>query len=178
MKKVVVVVILAVYLASIAIVNFFGLKVSIFEGTTYVTEIKVERVVLQRNGGTEVDSYKDNVGVVNYSFEFKNPDSGLSAYSIDDESIISNPNTVLIDFRVYPGEASNKNVNFIFSKKIGVEDNKVLLGIGNRVQAVFLKDKHVIIFLQPRFIVDITIRATDGSNVSTDLCVYAKKPRS
>lgn len=177
MKKVVIVVILAVYLASIAIVNFFGLKVSIFEGTTYVTEIKVERVVLQRNGGTEVDSYEDN-GVVTYNFEFKNQASGLSAYSIDDESIISNPNTVLIDFRVYPGEASNKNVNFIFSQEIGVEDNKILLGVGDTVQAVFLKDKHVIIFLKPRFLVDITIRATDGSNVSTDLCVYATKPKS
>ena len=186
MKKVVIVVILAVYLASIALVNFFGLKVSIFEGTTYVTEINVERVVLHRDGDGTVQYFEDDTGTLNYHFEFANllktgaeySENDKIEYSESDESIIANPNTVLIDYKVNPGNASNKNVDFVFSQKIGEEDNKVFLGVNGNVKAVFLKDKHVLIILQPRFFVDITLRATDGSNVSTSICVYATKPKA
>ncbi len=186
MKKVVIVVILAVYLASIALVNFFGLKVSIFEGTTYVTEITVERVVLHRDGDGKVEKFLDDTGTPNYYFEFANllktgaeySENDKIEYSESDESIIANPNTVLIDYKVKPGNASNKNVDFVFSQKIGEEDNKVYLGVNGSVKAVFLKDKHVLIILQPRFFVDITLRATDGSNVSTNICVYATKPKA
>ena len=185
MKKVVIVVILAVYLASIALVNFFGLKVSIFEGTTYVTEINVERVVLHRDGDGKVEEFLDDTGTPNYYFEFVNllktgteySENSKVEYSERDESIIANPNTFLIDYKVNPGNASNKNVDFVFSQKIGEEDNKVYLGVNGSVKAVFLKDKHVLIILQPRFFVDITLRATDGSNVSTSICVYATKPK-
>lgn len=185
MKKVVIVVILAVYLASIALVNFFGLKVSIFEGTTYVTEITVERVVLHRDGDGKVEKFLDDTGMPNYYFEFVNllktgaeySENDKIEYSESDESIIANPNTVLIDYKVNPGNASNKNVDFVFSQKIGEEDNKVYLGVNGSVKAVFLKDKHVLIILQPRFFVDITLSATDGSNVSTSICVYATKPK-
>ena len=186
MKKVVIVVILAVYLASIALVNFFGLKVSIFEGTTYVTEITVDRVVLHRDGDGTVQYFEDDTGTPNYYFEFANllktgaeySENDKIEYSESDESIIANPNTVLIDYKVNPGNASNKNVDFVFSQKIGEEDNKVFLGVNGSVKAVFLKDKHVLIILQPRFFVDITLRATDGSNVSTSICVYATKPKA
>lgn len=186
MKKVVIVVILAVYLASITLVNFFGLKVSIFEGTTYVTEITVERVVLHRDGDGKVEKFLDDTGTPNYYFEFANllktgaeySENDKIEYSESDESIIANPNTVLIDYKVKPGNASNKNVDFVFSQKIGEEDNKVYLGVNGSVKAVFLKDKHVLIILQPRFFVDITLRATDGSNVSTNICVYATKPKA
>ncbi len=185
MKKVVIVVILAVYLASIALVNFFGLKVSIFEGTTYVTEINVERVVLYRDGDGKVEEFLDDTGTPNYYFEFVNllkteteySENSKVEYSESDESIIANPNTVLIDYKVNPGNASNKNVDFVFSQKIGEEDNKVYLGVNGSVKAVFLKDKHVLIILQPRFFVDIMLRATDGSNVSTSICVYATNPK-
>lgn len=116
MKKVVIVVILAVYLASIALVNFFGLKVSIFEGTTYVTEINVERVVLHRDGDGKVEEFLDDTGTPNYYFEFVNllktgteySENSKVEYSESDESIIANPNTVLIDYKVNPGNASNK----------------------------------------------------------------------
>ena len=42
MKKTIVIVILVVYIASIAVVNFFGLKIKEFEGVEYVEEIRCD----------------------------------------------------------------------------------------------------------------------------------------
>ena len=125
MKKVVIVAILAVYLASIALVNFFGLKVSIFEGTTYVTEINVERVVLHRDGDGKVEKFLDDTGTPNYYFEFANllktgaeySENDKIEYSESDESIIANPNTVLIDYKVNPVTQVTKTLTLFFRKK-------------------------------------------------------------
>ena len=56
MKKTIVIVILVVYIASIAVVNFFGLAIKEFDGVEYVQEIKCNSItviksVITRAGG-------------------------------------------------------------------------------------------------------------------------------
>ena len=41
MKKTIIVIILAVYIASIAVVNFFGLEIKTFDSETYISFIDV-----------------------------------------------------------------------------------------------------------------------------------------
>ena len=50
MKKAIIVIICAIFIASIAIVNFFGLEIAIFEGDTYVSDIEIENLTVM-NGG-------------------------------------------------------------------------------------------------------------------------------
>ena len=40
MKKTIVIITLLIYIASIAVVNFFGLEVKVFDGITYVESIQ------------------------------------------------------------------------------------------------------------------------------------------
>ena len=47
MKKTMVIVILAVYIASIAVVNFFGLEIKQFDGITYVSDIICSSITVQ-----------------------------------------------------------------------------------------------------------------------------------
>ena len=49
MKKTFIIIILAVYIASIAIVNFFGLEIKVFDGITYVERIECATITV-RNG--------------------------------------------------------------------------------------------------------------------------------
>ena len=54
MKKTIVVIILAVYIASIAIVNFFGLEVKVFDGITYVESIQCDTVTLRNESSAKL----------------------------------------------------------------------------------------------------------------------------
>ena len=55
MKKTIIVIILAIYVASIFAVNFFGLEVKIFDGTDYVESIQVDTVTLQNENAVEIE---------------------------------------------------------------------------------------------------------------------------
>ena len=55
MKKTIVIIILAVYVASIAVVNFFGLEVRQFDSITYVTSIQCDSVIFHGDNSRELE---------------------------------------------------------------------------------------------------------------------------
>ena len=166
MKKTIVVIILAVYIASIAIVNFFGLEVKVFDGITYVESIQCDTVTLRNESSAKLYpiTYLGEKGDIPlFEFTFI-PSSDGTDYTADDESIVSNPNAIELNYVVFPHLADETGVKFEY-------DEEGMAGI-----AVFLEDKHTLIFLKPGRIFTVTIKATDGSNKSTTVAIRGKTP--
>ena len=101
MKKTIVIVLLVVYIASIAVVNFFGLEIKIFDGITYVQEIKCNSVTVQNENPVTLEPKQMLGGKPLFIFEFIPADEN-NPYTTDDESIINNPNAVQINYEVFP----------------------------------------------------------------------------
>lgn len=98
MKKSVILIILAVYLLSIVAVGFFGMKVTVYDETIYVTNIEIygvtvdgDDMVLKDDSGTGVDQYC----VIAY-------EEGLVAF---------------INYRATPDNASNRDVTLFTDKE-------------------------------------------------------------
>lgn len=163
MKKTLVIIIIAVYIASIAVVNFFGLEIKNFEGVTYVSEIKCETVTVQNENPVTVypvPNYNYNGGPL-FIFDFiPSPDD--APYTTEDLSIITNPNAVQINCEALPHNADNSSVKFIY-------DEASMDGY-----VVFNELSRTFVFLRPNKVVTITIESTDGSNKSTKISIMGK----
>ena len=85
MKKSVVILIALVYVASIALVSFFGLQFKVFN-----EEIYVDGITVQNEGKKNNETFGDYVVVS-----------------------LSKGNTYVIDTRVSPDNATNKKINFV-----------------------------------------------------------------
>ena len=70
MKKTIVIVLLVVYIASIAVVNFFGLEVKVFDGITYVQEIQCNSVTVQNEDPVTIESKQNLGGKPLFLFDF------------------------------------------------------------------------------------------------------------
>ena len=168
MKKTIVVIILAVYIASIAIVNFFGLEVKIFDGITYVSSIQCDSITFLGNNGEKIAPSQftgKNYDIPLFIFDFIPPDPS-NPYTTEADSITNNPNIIQIDYEILPHDAPNGKdaVKFEYDEAAGV--------------AVFHDLSTSFIFLKPNKLFTITIKATDGSNVSTQICVMARMVES
>ena len=163
MKKVIILVIGLIYVASIAVVNFFGLEVQVFEGTTYVSEITVDRVRVL-NPDAETDFVEPDANLVNgkklYRIEFTPAPEG-EPYTDAPESIAQNPNAVFLDLLFSPNDADNKKVSFVY-------DEAATAG-----KAVFFEEEHTVVFLKPGQLISLTVKAEDGSNVQTSILLLA-----
>ena len=163
MKKTIVIVILAVYIASIAVVNFFGLEVRQFDSITYVTSIQCDTVVFHgANSKVLTPSQyagKDGNTPV-FVFDFI-PASEDDPYTLD--NITENPNIIQINYEVLPHLASETDVKFEYDEGAGV--------------AVFHELSGSFIFLKSDVAITITIKATDGSNVSTQVRIKGSSAR-
>ena len=163
MKKTIIIIILAIYIASIAIVNFFGLEIKVFDGITYVTDIQCESITVQNENPITIESLYSIGGKKLFEFDFI-PAPEDAPYTDDDESIIKNPNAVQINYEVFPHLADDTSVKFEFDKT------------ANEGVVVFHELSRTFVFLKPNRMVDITIRATDGSNVSIHIKLIANSP--
>ena len=164
MKKTIVVIILAVYIASIAVVNFFGLELKVFDGITYVESIQCDTVVLRNEDSIvlhPVTYIGQNGEIPLFEFTFT-PKADGTEYTSDPESIISNPNAIELEYVVFPHLASETGVNYEYDEK------------GMEGLAVFREDLKTLIFLKPGKIFTVTIKATDGSNKSTTVAIRGK----
>ena len=164
MKKTIVVIILAVYIASIAIVNFFGLQVKVFDGKTYVTGIQCDTVILRNEKSQELYpiTYLGADGEIPL-FEFTfTPKADGTDYTDDPDSIVSNPNAIELNYVVFPHLADEPGVKFEY-------DEASMAGV-----AVFSENSRTLIFLKPGKIFTITIRSTDGSDISTTVAIRGK----
>lgn len=165
MKKTIVIIILAVYIASIAIVNFFGLEVKVFDGITYVTNIQCETVTLHNEDSKELTPSQRLTGDIPlFEFVFIPAPDGQE-YTDSPESIINNPNAIELNYVVIPYNADETSVKFEY-------DEESMQGL-----AVFREDIRTIVFLKPGKIFTITIKATDGSEKSTTIAVRGKLPK-
>ena len=159
MKKTIVIVILVVYIASIAVVNFFGLKIKEFDHVEYVSEIKCETItVLNENPVTlsaavipEPD--EEGVSVPEFYFDFI-----PGEYTADPANIAKNPNRIRLNYEVLPHTADGSKVGFVF-KDTYDKDGNLLVQFDEATQTF--------VFLEPFIMVEVTIKSTDGSNVKT-----------
>ena len=90
MKKSVVIIIALIYVASIALVSFFGLQFKVFQEV-----IPVERVEITNEG----QKYSETLG--DYIVIYPNEKGELR---------------IKIDYRVYPNEATNASVDFAYEE--------------------------------------------------------------
>ena len=162
MKKTIIVIILAVYVASIAVVNFFGLEIKIFDGVTYVESIQCDTVTVQNETSVELTPERYMGTVPLFVFDFL-PSSG-EEYTEEDESILTNPNVIQLNYEVFPHLADDAEVRFEFDS----ETNK---GI-----AVYHELSRSFIVLKPNVIFTVTIKAMDGSNKSTQVSIMGRLP--
>lgn len=164
MKKTIIILILIIYIASIAVVNFFGLEIKAFDGTTYVESISCNTVTLQNENPVELTASVILDGIPVFEFDFIPAPEGES-YTADDESIVKNPNAVQVNYEVLPHLADNTSVKFEY-------DSASMEGI-----AVFHELSKSLIFLKPDKMVTLTIRSADGSNKSTTIQIIGN-PKS
>lgn len=160
MKKTIVIIILAVYVASIAAVNFFGLETKVFDGTTYVESIECNSITARGNGDAEIAPQPTLIGGARYFvFDFleSSPDN---PYTTDAESILSNPNAIVINYEVLPHLADDRSVKFIYDESADY--------------VVFHELSRSFIFLKPNKMLTVTIKANDGSNVSTTIKIMGR----
>ena len=94
MKKIVVVIILAVFVASVAIVNFFGLEIKQYDGETYIGSIEVSDMLFLGDNNTSLTPQLMADGSLYYVFDYIPPEVGTE-YSKDDPL---NRNMVRLDF--------------------------------------------------------------------------------
>ena len=163
MKKVIVIVILVVYLASIAVVNFFGLEIKVFDGIKYVESIQCNSITVQNENPVTLGPTQTLSGNVPlFIFDFIPAPEG-TVYTTEDESIVSNPNAVQINYEVLPHLADESGVEFIF-------DKEALEGV-----VVFHEMSRTFVFLQDMRLITVTLRAIDGSNKSTTIKILGRK---
>lgn len=162
MKKTLVIITLAIYIASIAVVNLFGLEVTQFDGTTYVSAIQCDTVTFVGDNLAEL-APKQYIGADNniplFIFDFI-PALPDSPYTAEEESLLTNQNVIQINYEVLPHLAESAEIKFEHDEASGV--------------AVFHELSSSFIFLVPNKVHTITIRATDGSNVSTQVAVMGR----
>lgn len=160
MKKTVVIAIFLIYVASIVVVNFFGLEIAIFDGNTYVSEIRCDKLFLQSENGGEIEYVNEKDGVKFFSFFF---DPKGEPYT--ESNLGSNPNTIVLLYHVYPENANNRKVSFVYDDSSEGTD------------WVFVRDKASVIFLTQQSSITVTIRSTDGSNKEEKIYIFCRKPK-
>ena len=164
MKKTIVIILLVVYIASIAVVNFFGLEVKIFDGITYVQGIQCNSITVQNETPVTVESKQMLGEKPLFIFDFVPADED-NPYTADAESIINNPNAVQINYEVLPHLANETSVKFEYDEQT------------NEGAVVFHELSRTFVFLKPNRAITVTIRATDGSNVSTQIVLMGRIPK-
>ncbi|MBR1867759.1 MAG: hypothetical protein IJ800_04170 [Clostridia bacterium] len=153
MKKVVVILIGAIYIGSVFIVNFFGLQINFFSDHIYQEKIECNSITLFSGGrsGDTVESKIGDDGVKRFSIKFIEGE-----YTKEEDSLKSNPNTVRLDYRVYPDNATDKSVRII------AEDSKYYV-VDNAMKTIT--------FLDAPLGVHITISSADGSDLSEKIYI-------
>lgn len=165
MKKTIVIIILVVYVASVAVVNFFGLEVKVFDGITYVDQILCESITVQNQNPVTLPPKQSIGGKPLFIFDFI-PAADGSGYTTDDASIIHNPNAVQINYEVFPHLADETGVQFEY-------DKDAMEGV-----VVFHEVSRTFVFLQPNRAITVTIKAIDGSNSSTQIVIMGRIPKN
>ena len=154
MKKSVLIIIGIIYVASIVAINFFGMKVFV-----YNKNVDVEQIVCLNKSDTEK-------GIVVSTYESHDGKKGVAITIAFDRPANKNLMTgpmLQLDLRVLPDNATKKQLSFTSTDTENVE---------------FFKDEKgqqtgLILFYNRTSIFDVLVRSTDNSNVILRLKVKA-----
>ena len=159
MKKAVILAIFVAYIASILIVQFFGLKVVEMQGNVYITDIEVSGFEFTNRDESVDAKYKMVVRLNDAGGQQTNHYAGYfipGTYDMTEESLASNPNRVKILYTIVPYNASNQKLAFAYDK--------------NAVEGIvyFDEETYEFVFLEAKT-VSIIITSQDGSTVRADV---------
>ena len=165
MKKTVIIAILLAYVASILVVQFFGLKVVEMTGNTYINDIEINGFEFTNRENIEDAKYHTVKKLTN-----TNGKEGLyyggyfidGAYDKSPENLASNPNRVKISYIVRPYNASYQELTFAYDKT------------ANENVVYFDEETQEFVFLRPRTIT-VTINSNDGSMVRKTISISLVK---
>lgn len=149
MRKINLIVIGIVFIASIVMISFFGMQVKITNGIVPVT--KVECINTSDDRSTvKTDKYGKYIEV---KWIGKASDDGKEG-------------TILqLYYKVYPDNASTKKVKFILSNR----DEKVV-----KMATDEKGNEYGLLLFQSKCYLDVEIKATDGSGYSDKFVVWVK----
>ncbi len=145
MKKSVILLILVVYIASLCIVGFFGIKLRIYDEVVKVEKIECvtqSESIIKTEGNPDL-AFLFNDGIEYYAGYFYS--EGLS---------------VTLAFSVYPDNATNKNIEFIAdaSTQYSLRDNG---------------DNSITITFNQKASIVLIVRAEDSNNAQTKIRIDA-----
>ena len=159
MKKTVILAIFLAYIASILIVQFFGLKVVEMQGNVYITQIEVSGFEFTNRDDSVEAKYKMVVRLSDAAGKETNHYAGYfipGTYDMSEESLAANPNRVKISYNIVPYNATNKELSFAYDKT-AVEGT-----------VYFDETTYEFVFLKPKTL-SIIITSQDGSTVRADI---------
>ena len=143
MKKTVIIAIILVYLASIVMVQLFGIPVAIPPGGSYISGIEITGVRFANDRTDEIRSKVQTDGVMLYAFPFISSDE---EYTLEEESVEKNPNRLKVDYILSPEDASKD----------------YLLYTLNSNNVVFLKETDELVFIK-KDLVDFTLKESTAN---------------
>lgn len=155
MKKTVIIIIAVIYVASVLIVNFFGLDSSYFVENIYVSNIECESITLYsgHGAGEKIESDKVIKETKYFKFAFIDGNYGLN-------NLNENPNAVVLNCRVYPDNATNKNLKFAIDKKDSLY--------------YFDEAKRTLVVFEGGIDITVVIMAADGYGAKQTVDIYSK----
>lgn len=159
MKKTVILAIFLAYIASILVVQFFGLKVVEAQGNVYITEIEVSGFEFTNRDESVDAKYKKVVRLSDASGKQTDHYAGYfitGTYDMTEESLASNPNRVKIIYNIVPYNASNKDLTFAY-------DTSAVEG-----SVYFDEETNEFVFLKPKT-VSVILTSKDGSTVRAEI---------
>ena len=156
MKKSVMIIIGIIYVASIVVINFFGMKVFVYNKT-----IDVEQIVC-------LNKTDEEKGIVVSTFESYNGETGTAITIKFDKPANKNLMTgtmLQLDLRVLPDNATKKELSFTST--------------ASEEEVEFFTDESgkqtgLILFYESTSIFEVFVKSTDNSNVTLRLKIWAK----
>ncbi len=155
MKKSVIICIAIVFIASVVIINFFGMKTSVYNEIIPVTHIECTNVT-DENNGVKV-GVDDQTGVKTLMIKFES-----ACVKADNGAILDGGTMLTILHKVYPENASNRDIRYVYSPRDSFE---------------FYKDENgretglILFYSKASF--DVKIMSQDGRKVFTTISVWA-----
>ena len=156
MKKSVMIIIGIIYVASIVVINFFGMKVFVYNKT-----IDVEQIVC-------LNKTDEEKGIVVSTFESYNGETGTAITIKFDKPANKNLMTgtmLQLDLRVLPDNATKKELSFTST----ASDEEVEFFTDESG-----KQTGLILFYESTSIFEVFVKSTDNSNVTLRLKIWAK----
>ena len=156
MKKSVMIIIGIIYVASIVVINFFGMKVFVYNKT-----IDVEQIVC-------LNKTDEEKGIVVSTFESYNGETGTAITIKFDKPANKNLMTgtmLQLDLRVLPDNATKKELSFTST----ASDEEVEFFTDESG-----KQTGLMLFYEPTSIFEVFVKSTDNSNVTLRLKIWAK----